>query len=90
MAVSGQVTIVTPGVAVQALDSPTATRFLLKAHPGNGTGLVLVSDYSSSSGSTGGFALAKGESVETRRMNLSGLYFNADQPNMKLTWMVME
>ena len=89
MAVSGQVNIATPGVAVQVTDSPTASLFLLKAHPSNGTGLILVSDQATS-GSTAGFALGKGEDVTTRRKDLSGLYFNSDQPNMKLTWFVME
>ena len=88
MSISGQIVISTPGLAVQGPSGMNGEKFLLKGHPNN-TGLVLLSD-DANSGSTGGFPLAAGDVVLRRCRDLSGIYFNTDMANSKLTWWMVE
>lgn len=88
MSISGIITIVTPGLAVQGPSGMNGEKFLLKGHPNN-TGLVLLSD-DANSGSTGGFALAAGELAIRRCRDLSGIFFNTDVANSRLTWWMLE
>ena len=83
MAVSGQITIATPGIAIQGPSEPGSI-FLLKAHPSN-TGLISVIS-GLTSGSTSGFMLASGDQVIRECANLSGLYFDATIPNSIAMW----
>ena len=86
MAVSGQVTVITPGIAVQGPSEP-GSLFLLKAHPNN-TGLVSL--LSETSGSTSGFMMAAGDQTLRSCANLSGLYFDANLANQIAMWFKVE
>ena len=88
MSVTGQIQIATPGVAVQGPSSPNGSLFMLKGHPNN-AGLVLVSD-EQTSGSTGGFPLAAGDTTLRKCSTLGGLWFNTDMANSKLVWFLIE
>jgi len=88
MAISGLITLATPGVAVQGPSGMNGEKFIIKGHPNN-TGLVLLSD-DANSGSTGGFPLAAGDLAIRRCRDLSGIYFNTDVANSKLTWFMVE
>ena len=86
MPVSGQITVVTPGVAIQGPSEP-GSLFLLKAHPSN-TGLVSL--ISQTSGSNSGFMMAAGDQTLRSCFNLNGLYFDANLSNQIAMWFKIE
>jgi len=89
MEISGQITVVTAGVAVQgpAIDGPN---FLFKAHPDN-TGKIWVGNVNGTVTVNNGYPLEVGDSPLIMEVSgLEHLWFNASANNQKVCWIKIE
>lgn len=95
---SGQVTITTPGTAVQVPDDAGARMLALKAHPDNG-GTIWVGQVSGDVSNGNGYPLDPGEQVPidlesfashgAGDFEASEIWVDADSAGDKLCWFVM-
>lgn len=83
--VSGQVTVVTAGTAVQGPDK-AGTKFKFTGHPSN-TGAIYIGNVDDDIDANNGFALVSGDIVELRvGGNLNNVYFDAATSGDVICW----
>lgn len=84
---SGQVTVVTAGMAVAGPATPEGNMWALRAHPSN-TGATFVGDVDGDVSSANGFALAVGDPpLVVQATSLSELWFDAAVSGEKVCWL---
>jgi hypothetical protein len=90
-AMSGLITVVTAGTAVQALDYHGDYTYLLRAVPTNtGTYMYIGNDGADDVSSANGFPLVKTGDPVRWRGSLADLYVDSDTTGDKLAWLRLD
>lgn len=89
---SGQITVVSAGTAVQGPSSPSGLKFVIKGHPDNAGNVAFGNDGSDDITMDNGMVLAPGEKVEATFFGgydnaLNAMWFNADTGSDVVCWL---